>query len=59
MCHKQMYLKFKYLGNVTFFEWWKEKDVSLKTIYTKIKEYNFIIAHSAGSSLLLNTILKF
>ena len=51
------YDKFNIIGDVDFFEWWKIPDVSIETIYNKIKNYSYIISHSAGSTIVYATMM--
>ena len=53
------YKKIEKLCDIDYFEWWKEKDISLETIFRTVKKYDKIITHSAGSTLLYFTFLNY
>ena len=53
------YKKIEKLCDIDYFEWWKEKDISLETIFRTVKKYDKIITHSAGSTLLYFTLLNY
>ena len=59
MLDKNFYSDCKIFGNIEYFEWWKLKNPSLDLFYNKIKNYEYIIAHSAGSTILMYTLLNY
>ena len=58
LCKKDLYRRFRKDLDIDIYEWWREKDASLDTIHEHVKNYKYIISHSAGSTLLFLTLLS-
>ena len=59
MLSKDFYKDCNLFGNITYFEWWKLKNPSLELFYNEIQKYECIISHSAGSTILMYTLLNY